>query len=435
MEKYIFSGLTIELTRKCNMKCAHCMRGDAQDISMSRETIDRLIDSVDVCTLVSITGGEPMLEMDNLLYLLHLITKKWKCVTISFVTNGSILDKRLVDAFENFCKVDPNRLVAFCISRDKYHTAGAYETAWNFYEPLVNEANGRISPTDGNGIVLSYHDVADNVLIYSGRAVNTVNKSRGKFRYAENLIAPDSCLHRLRIKNGCVFCGVNISVDGGVSLSGLNCSYQDIDANTVGYLSDNTLTHIIKMFNSENLLLCSESLFFDAESSARFLKNDIKIEDYLRIVSYAELCRVILKIRYAVQKMYGNLAAEDIIRGIQMPTSENEGHVVLALLATISPYQDVSKALENVDKQTRELVKATWRNLPKTTRDACTTVIRALAYLVDPDCIDHFIRLHSADIQKLVNLSQQYKTYGITPSNDTVFACNEEGNIFSNQYV
>ena len=158
------------------------------------------------------------------------------------------------------------------------------------------------------------------------------------------------------------------------------------------------------------------------------------IMEYPRIIAYAELCRVILRIRYTVQKMYGNLAAEDIIRGIQLPTSENDGHVMLALLATVSPYQDMPKALEKVDKQTRDLVKSKWNGLQKGEKDACITVIRALAYLLDPDCIGYFLRLKSRDIQKLVSRSEQYKHYGITPSNNTVFECNEEGNLLSIKY-
>jgi len=25
---YVFTGLTVELTRRCNMACQHCLRGD-----------------------------------------------------------------------------------------------------------------------------------------------------------------------------------------------------------------------------------------------------------------------------------------------------------------------------------------------------------------------------------------------------------------------
>ena len=35
--KFKFAYLSLEITRKCNLKCAHCMRGDTQHLSMSTE--------------------------------------------------------------------------------------------------------------------------------------------------------------------------------------------------------------------------------------------------------------------------------------------------------------------------------------------------------------------------------------------------------------
>ena len=433
MNKYVFAGLTVELTRKCNMKCPHCMRGDAQEKTMSTDTIDRLIEDVDKVAFLSVTGGEPLLEMDRLLYLIQSISNKWDIVALDIVTNGSILDERIIGAFETFCSVDPKRNVLFSISKDEYHTAGAHETAMSFYKPLVQEANARLNPSDGNGITLDYHNVAERTLGYSGRAKAIIDKSKKKKKLSKALSVDEIGSHRLKIKNNSVYCNVFITADGGITTPN-GMEYSKEDANIFGYLSDDTLSSIIKRFNDSNLLLCSESVLLDWENKARLLTDHMGIMEYLRIIAYAELCRVILRIRYTVQKMYGNLAAEDIIRGIQLPTSENDGHVMLALLATVSPYQDMPKALEKVDKQTRDLVKSKWNGLQKGEKDACITVIRALAYLLDPDCIGYFLRLKSRDIQKLVSRSEQYKHYGITPSNNTVFECNEEGNLLSIKY-
>ena len=433
MNKYVFAGLTVELTRKCNMNCPHCGRGDAQDKTMSTDTIDKLIEDVDKVAFLSVTGGEPLLEMDRLLYLIQSISNKWDIVALDIVTNGSILDERIIGAFETFCSVDPKRNVLFSISKDEYHTAGAHETAMSFYKPLVQEANARLNPSDGNGITLDYHNVAERTLGYSGRAKAIIDKSKKKKKLSKALSVDEIGSHRLKIKNNSVYCNVFITADGGITTPN-GMEYSKEDANIFGYLSDDTLSNIIKRFNDSNLLLCSESVLLDWENKARLLTDHMGIMEYLRIIAYAELCRVILRIRYTVQKMYGNLAAEDIIRGIQLPTSENDGHVMLALLATVSPYQDMPKALEKVDKQTRDLVKSKWNGLQKGEKDACITVIRALAYLLDPDCVGYFLRLKSRDIQKLVSRSEQYKHYGITPSNNTVFECKEEGNLLSIKY-
>ena len=39
-------NLAIELTRKCNLKCNHCMRGNAENKEMSNETLDRIFEEI-----------------------------------------------------------------------------------------------------------------------------------------------------------------------------------------------------------------------------------------------------------------------------------------------------------------------------------------------------------------------------------------------------
>jgi len=38
--KLTFESLAIETTRRCNMKCAHCFRGDAQNVDIDYQHID-----------------------------------------------------------------------------------------------------------------------------------------------------------------------------------------------------------------------------------------------------------------------------------------------------------------------------------------------------------------------------------------------------------
>lgn len=63
MERLIFNDLTIELTRRCNMCCSHCLRGDAQDKSMHIAHIDALLDQTQVIGHLHFAGGEPTLEI------------------------------------------------------------------------------------------------------------------------------------------------------------------------------------------------------------------------------------------------------------------------------------------------------------------------------------------------------------------------------------
>lgn len=52
-------NLVLEVTRRCNMCCAHCLRGEAQNMDMQKETIDKLLDQTDSISMVTFSGGEP----------------------------------------------------------------------------------------------------------------------------------------------------------------------------------------------------------------------------------------------------------------------------------------------------------------------------------------------------------------------------------------
>lgn len=41
--KTYMSGLSIEITRKCNMNCIFCSRGDSQNLTISKSIIDKTL--------------------------------------------------------------------------------------------------------------------------------------------------------------------------------------------------------------------------------------------------------------------------------------------------------------------------------------------------------------------------------------------------------
>ena len=96
--KYKYVELYLELTRRCNKKCAYCARGDAQNVTMTKEIIDRLFDDIDTCISFYLTGGEPLLEPDILLYTIIKIADKPDTLSLSLTTNGSALNADVVDA-------------------------------------------------------------------------------------------------------------------------------------------------------------------------------------------------------------------------------------------------------------------------------------------------------------------------------------------------
>ena len=45
--KYSFIRLFLELTRKCNYKCAHCMRRSTEDLTITQEIIDTMFSQIE----------------------------------------------------------------------------------------------------------------------------------------------------------------------------------------------------------------------------------------------------------------------------------------------------------------------------------------------------------------------------------------------------
>lgn len=54
------NNLILEVTRRCNMHCAHCLRGNAQSIDMPPNLIKNVLKTIDGALSVTFTGGSPL---------------------------------------------------------------------------------------------------------------------------------------------------------------------------------------------------------------------------------------------------------------------------------------------------------------------------------------------------------------------------------------
>lgn len=82
--------LCLELTRRCNMKCCHCLRGEPQNIDMTKEIINRVFEKplTDVDCII-FTGGEPSLVYPLIDYIREKIQKNnIFCSSFYMATNG-----------------------------------------------------------------------------------------------------------------------------------------------------------------------------------------------------------------------------------------------------------------------------------------------------------------------------------------------------------
>jgi len=57
-------NLYFEVTRRCNMKCGHCLRGCAQKVDLTIDIVDRFLRLNEVTSIgrIGFSGGEPSLK-------------------------------------------------------------------------------------------------------------------------------------------------------------------------------------------------------------------------------------------------------------------------------------------------------------------------------------------------------------------------------------
>lgn len=148
------SNLMLEITRKCNLKCEHCCRGNAQNKNMDCSTVYNAISKAEGITTLSLTGGEPSLYPkgirdagDAIRYgntevsQMFMVTNA-KRVTQEFLSALSHLNGALCDDPE-FANID--------VSGDQYHPRPSKNGIRKLEEWTMENAGKYINPEDALG--------------------------------------------------------------------------------------------------------------------------------------------------------------------------------------------------------------------------------------------------------------------------------------------
>lgn len=135
MQKVIRS-VAIELTRRCNQSCKHCLRGNAQDIDIEKDYIDLLFAEDIIIQNLILSGGEPTLCENLIVYVIDKIINEHKSIlSIYMATNGLICSDKVLSSFSRYREYVaqnlkplyedfpiPNRFLSFIeLSNDQFH--------------------------------------------------------------------------------------------------------------------------------------------------------------------------------------------------------------------------------------------------------------------------------------------------------------------------
>ena len=126
-QKISFDTLCFEVTRRCNMACAHCLRGNSQEMDITQKIIDLALQNVKEVNTIVFTGGEPTLNLEAIQYVLKKCKEENIFVSSFYVvTNGKEVSfeflKTMLDWYV-FCieRGGEPEMCGLALSKDDYH--------------------------------------------------------------------------------------------------------------------------------------------------------------------------------------------------------------------------------------------------------------------------------------------------------------------------
>lgn len=123
--EYTLENLILEVTRDCQLKCPHCLRGAAQKITMTRDVIAGVLQDIDYISSVTFSGGEPSLAPEVISnFIARCRINNVSVGNFYIATNG--LTNPNYDSFmraliDLYLLCDDNEVSSVTISQDQYH--------------------------------------------------------------------------------------------------------------------------------------------------------------------------------------------------------------------------------------------------------------------------------------------------------------------------
>lgn len=227
--------LALEVTRKCNLKCDHCCRGNAQRKSMDFRTLHNTLHNISYISSVTFTGGEPSLVPEFFeMFNQYIIGRRIRIGWFYCVTNGMPHNR-----FRKFLEhlqwlhgwVDEPDQCCLEMSQDQFHprdnrSLRLFKDEYDEYLPFFNP-KGRTYPIPKP--------------LNEGRARETgVGVQDPDEQRPWEVEEYDGELH---VREGILYVAVNGNV-----VSNCNMSFKRVDAEHKGNVNEKPLQEIIESF-------------------------------------------------------------------------------------------------------------------------------------------------------------------------------------------
>ena len=117
------SDVSLELTKRCNLKCSHCYLGEPEEIDMEPEIPDKVFEKIREIAVIYLIGAESTLNPKGLALIDKALGEhKVKFNTMSLVTNGTVLDKEFFEVLQSIY-AKSSQGVTIGISNNGFHDA------------------------------------------------------------------------------------------------------------------------------------------------------------------------------------------------------------------------------------------------------------------------------------------------------------------------
>lgn len=242
MKKILTDHLGIELTQRCNLNCSHCFRGEARNVNISREIIEKVFDEVKYARTLDLSGGEVFLAYDQLKMVLEIAKqKRTEIESCSMLTNGTIYDERIYKLLEEH--FGSNYQIS--ISDDEYHQ----KSISRIYGKNIQESeNPFLHPKTIGDIVknITKHLEKENCMGFRRVSKRLINNGR-----AVNLDAPHKDFeaygyyYNKNVHPKLLFAGPMIFVGADGFISDINSDLDKRSEQSLGNINEHTICDLI----------------------------------------------------------------------------------------------------------------------------------------------------------------------------------------------
>ena len=275
-----------------------------------------------------ITGGEPLLAIDELEYFIdRIVESDYSTSVIDFVTNGTIKDNRVINILEKFCNSKTGREAVLSISDDQFHDTEISKEAFDFYQDAAK--NNPHIKIIFNGEIGKWKDDGVGAFILSGRGQNLSNPDIPFSAIREESVTDHRiCIGDKGDGDKWVVCKMQINANGDVALYEQR-SFDTLDSMAIGNILITPLSDIINRFNSNCMMICKECRLLEFWTGFYryydiiFEKSEISSADRLISVLIADIAvefiRRTITVRELMHKRWPAIPAQVIIDTLPIP--------------------------------------------------------------------------------------------------------------------